>query len=178
MRDELIVNNLGLVYVILKQLNLYHMCDMYYDVGVIGLVKAANAYDPSKGYKFSAIASTCIRNEILYYIRRENMSCRKGYYSKVSLDAIIDSSDGNLTLIDLIPSDFDMEEHVILNEQKELLRKALLKLSKDEQKLLKLYYGRDNMSQIDIAKKLNTSQAQVSRQIKRIIEKLKNEINY
>ncbi len=37
--------------------------------GMLGLVKAAQRYDPAKGYKFSSIAVPWIRGEILHFFR-------------------------------------------------------------------------------------------------------------
>lgn len=39
-------------------------------VGSIGLIKAANSFDPLKNVQFSTYASHCIKNEILMYLRK------------------------------------------------------------------------------------------------------------
>ena len=45
MKNELIENNINLVYHVIKQLGLYNKLEDYYDVGLIGLVKAAKNFD-------------------------------------------------------------------------------------------------------------------------------------
>lgn len=42
-----------------------------FQVGSIGLMKAINNYDESKGTKFSTFAARCINNELLMMIRKE-----------------------------------------------------------------------------------------------------------
>ncbi|MGI6527100.1 MAG: sigma-70 family RNA polymerase sigma factor [Caldicoprobacterales bacterium] len=58
-----------------------------YQVGVEGLLKAVNRYDPSAGTKFSTYASHCIMGELRHYIRKEasyyNPGCIKGLQYQV-----------------------------------------------------------------------------------------------
>ena len=88
-RDELVLNNTKLIYMVLKQLGLYNQRDEYYDVGMIGLMKAANKFDPSKGTKFNTYASHIIRTTILYEIRKENQPKRQSNKNTISLDTVI-----------------------------------------------------------------------------------------
>lgn len=67
--ERLIIENEALVYHVLKQMHLYSQLEDYYDVGMIGLCKAAKTFDNSKGSKFSTYACICIRNTILMDIR-------------------------------------------------------------------------------------------------------------
>lgn len=48
MNEDLILNNEKLIYMVLKQMHLYDNRDHYYDIGMIGLVKAANNFNPNK----------------------------------------------------------------------------------------------------------------------------------
>lgn len=41
-------------------------------IGSIGLIKAANTFDPEKNVRFSTYASRCVKNEMLMYLRRES----------------------------------------------------------------------------------------------------------
>lgn len=118
------------------------------------------------GYKFNSLAGTCIRNAILMDIRNN-----KKRINTVSLDEPV-SDDENISRMDIIPSDFNIENNLIEKEQIEALVKAVMTLDKDEQKLLKLYYG-EELSQEEIAASMNISQAKVSRDLKRIIQKLR-----
>lgn len=52
MNDELVLNNLNLIYYVMHKNGFGHKLEEYYDVGLIGLVKAARDYDPSKRCSF------------------------------------------------------------------------------------------------------------------------------
>lgn len=175
MKDELVLNNLNLIYLVLKQMNLYDKSDYYYDAGLFGLVKAANIYNPAKGYKFTSLATICIRNEILMSIRKHKNEL--DMYA-ISLDApIADSNNGDVFLVDVIPDDFSIEDEIIKNEENELLHKAIATLNDEEQKILRCYYI-EGLKQRDIAKKFNIAQPTVARKLKKIIKKLKDIMKY
>ena len=108
----------------------------------------------------------CIRNEILKDIRKSNK-----YKNDISLENII-SEDENLTLMDTIQDDFNMEEKVIENEERNKLYKAISRLNEHEQKIIKLYYY-DGLSQAEIGIKISRQQSIVSRQLKKVIVKLR-----
>lgn len=75
---RLVENNVNLVHSIiskhfrgnLSEKNSAFDYDDLFQVGAIGLTKAAKAYDREKG-EFSTIAYTAIRNELLLFVKRE-----------------------------------------------------------------------------------------------------------
>ena len=73
-RDELILSNLSLVRHILGRLSarLPHGTDLdnLEAAGVLGLVEAANRYDPERGVRFKTFAFTRIRGAIFDELRR------------------------------------------------------------------------------------------------------------
>lgn len=175
MRDELIINNIRLVRYVIHKMNLHHRADEYYDAGLIGLVKAANKFNPDKGIKFSSFAVTCIRNEILIEIRKEYPE------RPISLDITVSvngyDNKNELTLLDMIPDSFNMEEYIIEKEKYDVMNKALLALTDRELTIFKLYYGRHDMTQKEIAMLLGTTQSNMSRIMKNIIKKLRKEVS-
>ena len=95
-KTELIERNMGLVFFIAQK---------YFDVGIegdeaisaglLGLVKAANSFDPARKIKFSTYAGRCIENEILMCIRSAKRRQREvSLYESVSVD-----SDGSELLV-------------------------------------------------------------------------------
>lgn len=48
MKNELVENNINLVYHVIKQMGLTAKLEEYYDLGLIGLVRAAQRYDVDK----------------------------------------------------------------------------------------------------------------------------------
>lgn len=173
MKDELVLENIELVYFVLKKMNLYHKKDQYYDAGIEGLVRAAKNFNPDKGRTFSTLAVTCIRNQILMQIRAENKCV-----NTVSLDDTIPGDDNEkLTLMSMLSSNFDMEDHVVKKEEIKALYDAISKLEPDEQELIKRYYNANKITQCELAKQLNISQAHISRKIHTIIKKLQRYLN-
>lgn len=104
-KQELIENNMRLVHFIIKQ----HFPTLVYDedivqCGMVGLCKAADYYDESKGM-FSTIASVWIRNEIYSELRR-----RKKHQGVYSLDYEYELDDGEkVTVGDIQIGDEDVD---------------------------------------------------------------------
>lgn len=176
MYEQLVLDNLNLIYYVLKQIGLYSQHEEYYDLGLIGLVRAAKTYDPNKGYKFSTYAAVSIKNMILRQVRINNAERRKSNRNTISLDRVMYRSEKKeVVLEDLIASDYDLEEDVIKREQLAAVKKAITTLT-DKEKLMLKYYVFDDMTQIEMAKVMNISQAQISRTITKIINKIRKQV--
>ena len=174
MKDELILDNLRLVYFVIKKMGLQKYDNDLYDVGLIGLVKAANTFDDGKGFKFNTYAIQCIRNEISMYIRKMYTEHGKANVNTLSLNNVVSDDDGkDIEFIDTIPDDFDMEEHILEKEKRETLLKAIKTLPEREKLILRYYYGKNQLTQKQIAKIINTTQSNVSRLIIRTTKKLR-----
>ena len=98
-QQKLVLNNQKLVYHVIKQLHLYHKLEDYFDVGIIGLCKAAQTFNPENNSKFSTYACICIRNNILMEIRNEKRQC--DYYS-ISLQTPVGGEKDEILLEDTI----------------------------------------------------------------------------
>ncbi len=146
-------------------------------IGTIGLIKAINTYRRDKNIKLATYASRCIENEILMYIRKIS-----GQKAEVSLDEPINMDyDGNeLLLSDILGTDEDMilrplEDDVDLC----LLRKAVKELPDREREIVIMRFGLDGkpeLTQKEVAQKLQISQSYISRLEKRIMLRLRKEI--
>lgn len=146
-------------------------------IGTIGLIKGINTYRRDKNIKLATYASRCVENEILMYIRK--IANQK---NEVSLDEPINMDyDGNeLLLSDILGTDEDMilrpmEEDVDLC----LLRKAVQELPQREREIVTMRFGLNNqkeLTQKEVAEKLEISQSYISRLEKRIMQKLRKEI--
>ena len=91
--------------------------------------------------------------------------------STLSLDQAISSvDDDDLTLIDKIPSG-DYQDFMNSYENKIMLAEAIKKLPADLQKIIELSYYQD-LNQREISERLNISQMQVSRRLKKAISKM------
>lgn len=177
--EELIINNVNLIFFSLKHLNLFtkNGIEKYYDVGMIGLVKGAKKYDHSLGLKPSSYLTRCIINEILYEKRRENRPTKLNIDNTISLSTIIHE---NIELEDIINSNIDIENEILENESKEELYQAIEQLNDIEKFVIINTYGLYNhkiMKQDEMAKLLNVERSSVSRIKVRAIKKLRGVLN-
>lgn len=178
-KSILIERNLRLVvYIARKFENTGIGVEDLISIGTIGLIKAVNTFDPDKNIKLATYASRCIENEILMFLRRNN---------KVRLEISFDEPlnidwDGNeLLLSDILGTDNDIIHKFIEEEvDKELLQIAMNKLNEREKRIMELRFGlMDGIekTQKEVADLLGISQSYISRLEKRIIRRLKKEIN-
>lgn len=85
--EQLVKDNLGLVGIILARYDVgYDERDDFFQIGCIGLCKAAEGFDRSKNIKFSTYAAQCIQNEILMEFRNRKTKkwkkmCNMLYFS-------------------------------------------------------------------------------------------------
>lgn len=175
----LIEHNLRLVvYIARKFENTGINIEDLVSIGTIGLIKAVNTFDPSKKIKLATYGSKCIENEILMFLRRNNK-----LKAEVSLDEPLNIDwDGNeLLLSDVLGTDPDIVHRDLEQEvNRNLLKKALTRLSKREQKIMVLRFGLQDgniRTQKDVAEILGISQSYISRLEKKIIKRLKKEIS-
>lgn len=178
-RTILIERNLRLVvYIARKFENSGVPVEDLISVGTIGLIKAVNTFDPEKKIKLATYASRCIENEILMYLRRNNkVKAEISFYEPLNTDW-----DGNkLLLSDILGTENDMVYNLIEDEvDKQLLFIAMKKLSDREKEIIKLRFGltgKGEKTQKQVADILGISQSYISRLEKRIIRRLKKEIN-
>ncbi len=173
--ERLVTDNINLIYLALKRLYLYDKRDEYFDVGMIGLVKGARAFDETRGLKPSTFLYNCIYNELRMTFRKKDPD------GMLSLSKVLftDGNGNELFLEDMIPSDVNIEEEMILKEQKEKMYNEILKLKEREKLVICLSYGvggYEKITEKEISKILKISQAQVNRIKNKTIEKLRNNL--
>lgn len=178
-RSTLIERNLRLVvYIARKFENTGVNVEDLISVGTIGLIKAVNTFDPNKKIKLATYGSRCIENEILMYLRRNSkVKAEISFYEPLNIDW-----DGNeLLLSDILGTDNDAVYNLIEDEvDKQLLLVAMKKLNKREKEIVQLRFGLNGegeKTQKEVADLLGISQSYISRLEKRIIRRLKKEIN-
>lgn len=179
-KSRLIEHNLRLVVYIAKKFdNTGVGVEDLISIGTIGLIKAINTFNPTKKIKLATYASRCIENEILMYLRRNSKT-----KMEVSIDEPLNVDwDGNeLLLSDILGTDEDVIYRGIESEvERSLLGKAIGKLTKREQTIVRLRFGINmpdgrEKTQKEVADLLGISQSYISRLEKRIMKRLKKEI--
>ena len=179
-RKKLISHNLRLVvYLARKFENTGVGVEDLISIGTIGLIKGIHTFNPEKNIKLATYASRCIENEILMHLRRTN---------KLKLEVSFDEPlnvdwDGNeLLLSDILGTEEDVIYRDLETEAEiGMLRNAMEKLSDREREIIELRYGynRKNdkeMTQKEVADLLGISQSYISRLEKKIMLRLRREI--
>lgn len=179
-KDILIERNLRLVA---------HVVKKYYDenrenqdlisIGIVGLIKAVNTYNPDKGNRLVTYAAKCIENELLMMLRAEKKRSKD-----VSLNEPIgtDKEGNTISLIDVVENDeMDTLEQIEKAENISLVQKYVAQsLNEREKEIIVRRYGLDGkkpMTQKKVGEKLSISRSYVSRIEKRALEKLKKALD-
>ncbi|MBQ2285768.1 MAG: RNA polymerase sporulation sigma factor SigE [Clostridia bacterium] len=177
-KDKLIVHNLRLVVYIARKFDSTSVnIEDLISIGTIGLIKAVNTFCPDRNIKLATYASRCIENEILMYLRK-NASKK----NEVSIDEPLNIDwDGNeLLLSDVLGSDGDEVGRGIEQEdEKYLLMSFVGELPPREKQIMEMRFGMngyEEYTQKEVADTLGISQSYISRLEKRIINKLKKQI--
>jgi len=179
-KSVLIERNLRLVvYIARKFENTGVNVEDLISIGTIGLIKAINTFRTDKKIKLATYASRCIENEILMYLRRNTRA-----KTEVSIDEPlnVDWEGNELLLSDILGTDVDVISRDLEDEvDRDLLNKALDKLSKREKRIVELrfglYAGGEEKTQKEVADLLGISQSYISRLEKKIIGRLRREMS-
>lgn len=177
-RNKLIEHNLRLVVFLAKKYeNTGVDLEDLVSIGTIGLIKGINTYKIGKNIKLATYASRCIDNEILMYLRKN-----KKRNADVSLEESLsfDAEGNELHLEDILGTDPDLvTKELEDNDLKMTLFKEIEKLPSRDKEIMKLRYGlfgSKEITQKELAEKLNISQSYISRIEKKVIKKIKETI--
>ena len=177
-KSQLIERNLRLVVYIARRFeNTGVGIEDLISIGTIGLIKAINTYQPAKNIKLATYASRCIENEILMHLRKTT-----NLKSEVSFDEPLNTDwDGNeLLLSDILGTDSDLVMKPIEEDvDRKLLSDALERLEERERHIITLRFGLDGKperTQKEVADSLGISQSYISRLEKRIIRRLRRDL--
>ena len=142
------------------------------------MIKAINTFTPTKKIKLAPYASRCIENDILMYLRKNQLR-----RTEISIDEPLNVDwDGNeLLLSDILGTENDIIYRGIEDEvDRMLLSEAMDKLSGREKQIIELRFGLNHnreFTQQDVADLIGISQSYISRLEKRIIQRLRREIS-
>lgn len=177
-RTMLIEHNLRLVVYIAKKFENTNVdIEDLISVGTIGLIKAVNSFDDSKQIKLATYASRCIENEILMHLRKVVKT-----RNELSLDEPLNvDGEGNVLLLsDVLGTESDVVYKDLENDiEKDILIASFNKLPPRERQIVKLRFGilgSPQKTQKEIADMFGISQSYISRLEKKVINKLKKEM--
>lgn len=177
-KNELIVHNLRLVVYIARKFDTAPTgVEDLISIGTIGLIKAVNTFCPERNIKLATYASRCIENEILMHLRK--ISSKR---SEISIDEPLNTDwDGNeLLLSDILGSEPDEVGRSLEQEdERHQLNGFVRALPPRERQIMEMRFGMNGYpeyTQKQVADTLGISQSYISRLEKRIIGKLKKQI--
>ena len=177
-KEELVLHNMRLVaHVAKKYVSSEEEQEDLISIGTIGLIKAVNTFCPERKIKLATYASRCIENEILMYLRKSSQQ-----KNEISIDDPLNVDwDGNeLLLSDILGSEQDTVNHGLEQEvERDLLLNAVDHLAPREKKIMQLRFGLNHTkehTQKEVADSLGISQSYISRLEKRIIERLRKDL--
>lgn len=159
-KEKIVLHNLKSVsWAVNSQFkNIKHDKEDLFSIGVIGLMKAIEKYNPEYG-GFKTFSCRCIINEILMELRK-----RRSVYEKTKDSVVLFKEKEALDLLDMIADENDGMQS---KESSILVRELLECVSEKQKDSLMKYYGIDceEMGQTEIAKLENMNQATISRRI-------------
>lgn len=177
-RNYLIEHNMRLVVFIAKRFESPKvLLEDLISIGSMGLIKGVETFKLDKNIKLGTYASRCIENEILMFLRK--ISKQK---VEISLDEPLNiDGDGNeLLLSDVIAnSDSHALDEVLKDEKEKVMYQAVERLKPREKEIIIMRYGlynTESYTQKEVADKLGISQSYISRLEKRIMNKLRADI--
>ena len=155
-KEQMILSNHGIVFSVMKNLGIHLTDEDMFQTGIIGLLKAINTFDASKGYQFSTYAFSIVRNELLMEFRKSKRSVMAAF----SLDDNADIGNGeSVPYAEMIADGKDYEENVVNSM---LTQQIFERLEAREKHIFTMFFV-ESRTQSEISKALGISQSYVSR---------------
>lgn len=155
-KEQMILSNQGIVFSVMKNLSIPLTDEDMFQTGIIGLLKAINTFDTSKGYQFSTYAFPIVRNELLMAFRKSKRSVVAAF----SLDDNADIGKGEIVpYAEMIADGKDYEENVVNSM---LAQQIFESLGSREKHIFTMFFV-ESRTQSEISKALGISQSYVSR---------------
>lgn len=162
-KEQMLLSNQGIVFSVMKNLSIPLTDEDMFQTGIIGLLKAINTFDTSKGYQFSTYAFPIVRNELLMAFRKSKRSVVAAF----SLDDNADIGNGeSVPYAEMIADGKDYEENVVNSM---LAQQIFERLESREKHIFTMFFV-ESRTQSEISKALGISQSYVSRIISSMVK--------
>lgn len=154
-KEQMILTNYGIVFFVMRRLGIPAFDEDMFQIGSIGLLKAIDTFDASKGC-FSTYAFPIVRNELLMEFRKSKKSVNAAF----SLDDNVDIGNGeSVSYAEMIADRKDYEENTV---NFMLAQQIFERLGSREKHIFTMFFI-ENRTQSEISKALGISQSYVSR---------------
>lgn len=167
-----------MIYDCMNKLNIYRDKEDFYQVGAIGLIKALETFDETKGFQKSTYFYKCITNEIYKQIKKENALCRGGNVETISLNSKVKCKD-DLELFEIISNNIDITKEYEVKEKIKAVKKIVDSLNSRDKEIMKYHLGLDDypvLNQREIGEMLGYTRSYVGKLIVHNVEKIKEEL--
>lgn len=155
-KEQMLLSNHCIVFSVMKNLSIPLTDEDMFQTGIIGLLKAINTFDTSKGYQFSTYAFPIVRNELLIAFRKS----KRSVVATFSLDDNADIGNGeSVPYAEMIADGKDYEENVVNSM---LAQQIFERLEAREKHIFTMFFV-ESRTQSEISKALGISQSYVSR---------------
>ncbi len=180
LKTQLFCGNLGLASYIARQYSNVIYEEAFHEA-MYCLYKSIISYDVNRDTSFISYATTVINNGI-----KKHLKNNRNHLSTSSIEDIILENEENKNLNNFISpkqNELDLVESVankdISNQIQKIIKSNLF--TDEERILIYSYYGTNGfkiLNQDELAKAFNLSQAQISRKLNKINEKIKQEMEF
>lgn len=159
-KEQMFLTNYGIVFFVMQRLGIPAFDEDMFQIGSIGLLKAIDTFDASKGC-FSTYAFRLVRNELLMAFRKSKRSVMAAF----SLDDNADIGSGeSVPYAEMIADGKDYEENAV----NFMLAQQIFEMLGSREKHIFTMFFVENRTQSEISKALGISQPHVSRIISSI----------
>lgn len=184
-KNRLAEENINVVYHVAKGFSNTGMdSEELISIGLLGYAKALDSYRNNRNTKFSTYAINCIRNEILYILKKE----KKHRMHNVSLNKVLstDKNGNDLQLEEILLNIGDsdqggLESELLDNEKKERIKDVVENQLNDRERYVICHryelFGMELKTQSQIAEEMQMSQANVSKIEKNVLKKMSKYID-
>lgn len=135
-------------------------------IAMLGLVKAAQKFDPKLGTEFTTFATPVIKNEILMSMRKN----KQNIYPDISLNA---KENHIHEYGEFVPDQFNLEDCALSSGLVNVVHEVIEKEKPRNKKIIRNYLN--GINQTENARICGVSQPQVSRIIKRFRSRIADE---
>lgn len=139
-------------------------------VGMVGLIKAVDSFDPSRQTPFANYACQCIENEVRMYLRRDQR-----HRAESSLDVPVSADAGDRTILDVLVETDDLATNVARRLQAIEAKRLVDLLTPLEREVIELRYGLTGeppLTQREVAARRRVSRPYISRIERRALDRL------
>ncbi|MBO7732068.1 MAG: sigma-70 family RNA polymerase sigma factor [Methanobrevibacter sp.] len=177
MREEKILNNIGLIHKVMKDLNYHYRGDDDFDevfyYGLLGLINGIDTLNEAKGN--SSYLYTCIKNKIMQLFVIRSAQMRKG--ETISMELYLGTSE--FPIKEIIADTTNIEEEYIHKEEIENMLATLERFkNKKHIAIIKENFGIgcEKKSIREISKKYGVSPQAIQQMRVRLLKWLKKEL--